>query len=114
MRRGEVYDIRLPLSKGSVQGGRRPCLILQNNLGNRVSHTTIVAPITSRAKKEMPTHVRLTSEDGYCMGCTVLTEQIRTIDKKDVEGFVCELSPPTMERIDEALKISIVLMEEQS
>lgn len=114
MRRGQVYYINLGQPVGSEQGGRRPCVIIQNNAGNDHSQTVIIAPMTTSRKKYLPTHVETTDEDKKLfIGSIVLTEQIQTIDKSRVEEYICNPSENTMCRIDEAICISLALNKEE-
>lgn len=114
MRRGQVYYINLGQPVGSEQGGRRPCVIIQNNAGNEHSKTVIIAPMTASGKKYLPTHVETTNEDKKLfIGSIILTEQIQTIDKSRVEEFVCNLSDNTMRKVDEAIHISLALDREE-
>lgn len=113
MRRGQVYYINLGQPVGSEQGGRRPCVIIQNNAGNEHSQTVIIAPMTTSGKKYLPTHVETTNEDKKLfIGSIILTEQIQTIDKSRVEEFVRNLSENTMRKVDEAIHISLALNKE--
>ncbi len=107
IKRGEIYYANLDPVVGSEQGGERPVVILQNNRGNRYSPTVVVAAITSRLlKKNLPTHVRL---EKTCLAedSLVLLEQIRTIDKSRLLGYVGVLSDADMERINIALFVSV-------
>lgn len=114
MRRGQVYYINLGQPVGSEQGGRRPCVIIQNNAGNEHSQTVIIAPMTASGKKYLPTHVETTDEDKKLfIGSIILTEQIQTISKGRVEEFVCNLSENTMRKVDEAIHISLALNKEE-
>lgn len=110
MRRGQVYYINLGQPVGSEQGGRRPCVIIQNNIGNDHSQTVIIAPMTASGKKYLPTHVETTDEDKKLfIGSVILTEQIQTIDKSRAEEYICNLSENTMCRVDEAICASLAL-----
>jgi len=94
-------------SKGSVQTGARPAVILQNDKGNFFSPTTIVAFITSKIKREdLPTHVILKGYDRF-KESMVLLEQITTIDKKDIDGKIDELKAEDRMRVDAALLVSL-------
>lgn len=109
MKRGEIYYADLSPVIGSEQGGVRPVLIIQNDIGNRYSPTIIVAAITSkRGKTEMPTHVDVEIE-GLCKRSLVLLEQIRTIDKSRVKNKITSLDENKMQLIDSALAISVGL-----
>ena len=82
VKRGDIYLVDFGKAQGSEQGGIRPAVIVQNDIGNKYSPTTIVCPLTSKAKKEMPTHVHLSSYDGTVEKPSVaLCEQIQTTDK---------------------------------
>ena len=111
--RGELYYADLRPVVGSEQGGIRPVLILQNDVGNRHSRTVIAAPITSRmGKARLPTHVSLDKQSsGLHCGSTILLEQLRTIDKSRLKGRIGMLSDPEMKLIDWALGISVGLAE---
>lgn len=111
MKRGDVYYADLRPVVGSEQGGIRPVLIVQNDMGNRHSPTVIIAAITSRMNKaKLPTHIELNSAL-YDMDkdSVVLLEQIRTIDKKRLRDKVCHLDGEVMRRINRALMISLEL-----
>lgn len=114
MKRGRVYYADLNPVIGSEQGGIRPCLIVQNNMGNAHSTTVIVAPATTQKKNDLPTHIAVSSED-YCLdgNTTILIEQLRTIDKRRLRDFVGRLSDRTMQKVDEALRISLALNKEE-
>ncbi len=110
LQRGDVYyaDLNgIEQSCGSEQRGRRPVIILQNNLGNKYSPTTIVAVMTTRHKKWLPTHVRVYRSAGLACYGTVCLEQIKTIDKERLEEYVGSLSPKIMQKIEKALAVSL-------
>lgn len=113
VRRGEIYYADLSPVVGSEQGGVRPVLIVQNDIGNKYSPTVIVAAITSQINKaKLPTHVELSaSEYGLPKDSVILLEQIRTIDKKRLREKICMLSPEVMEKVNEALQISLGLID---
>ena len=109
IKRGEIYYADLSPVVGSEQGGIRPVLIVQNDVGNKYSPTIIVAAITSKIDKaKLPTHIEL---DGTTHGLTkdsvVLLEQIRTIDKKRLKERLGALSPEAMKKVEEGLRISL-------
>lgn len=109
MKRGEIYYADLSPVIGSEQGGLRPVLIIQNDVGNRHSPTTIVAAITSKKEKtEMPTHVKILVE-GLNKQSLVLLEQLRTIDKSRVKERLAQLDAKEMKLIDKAVAISVGL-----
>lgn len=106
--RGELFYCDLGTTFGSEQGGIRPVLILQNDVGNRFSPTTIVAPLTTRIGKAiLPTHVLIKQQQGLTSDSIVLLEQIRTIDKNRLRGFVGVLDRCTMNEIGRAVEISM-------
>lgn len=111
--RGDIFFANLNPVIGSEQGGTRPVLILQNDIGNRFSPTTIVAAITSRIKKaKLPTHVELdASKYSLERDSVILLEQIRTIDKRRLKTKVAHLEDEAMSRINEALEISLGLVD---
>ena len=111
MRRGDIYYADLRPVVGSEQGGIRPVLIVQNDVGNRHSPTIICAAITSKMNKaKLPTHIEL-SAGKYDMvkDSVILLEQLRTIDKKRLKDKVCHLDDDILESVDRALKISLEL-----
>lgn len=108
MKRGDVYYADLSPVVGSEQGGIRPVLILQNNIGNRYSPTVIVAAITSKiGKSKVPTHVSIGKDEGLTENSVALLEQIRTIDKQRLTDKITHLDKELMNEVDAALKISI-------
>ena len=109
IRRGDIYYADLRPVVGSEQGGVRPVLIIQNDMGNRHSPTVICAAITSRmSKAKLPTHVVI---DPRCCSIVkdsvVLLEQLRTIDKQRLREKVCHLEEDMIRQIDEALRVSL-------
>lgn len=106
--RGEIYIADLDPVVGSEQGGERPVLIIQNNLGNKHSPTVIVLAITSRfhKKRHLPTHVPIESGD-LSKNSIALAEQVRTIDKSRLIHYVGRASKETMDFVDNALKVSM-------
>ncbi len=109
IKRGEIYYADLGAPVGSEQGGERPVLIMQNNVGNRHSPTVIAASITSRQNKaSLPTHVFLHAGAGN-LPCdsVVLMEQIRTIDKRRLKGKVGRLNKEEMSAAERAMLISL-------
>ena len=109
--RGEVFYADLSPVVGSEQGGVRPVLIIQNDIGNRHSPTVIAAAITSRLDKtRLPTHINIRAADtGLAKDSVVLLEQIRTIDKKRLKERMGRLDDTSMAEIDTALSISFGL-----
>ncbi|MEG1143662.1 MAG: type II toxin-antitoxin system PemK/MazF family toxin [Bacilli bacterium] len=110
-KRGEIYEADLGVGDGSEQAGIRPVLIIQNNIGNHYSPTIICVPLTSKCKKDMPTH-HMVSKDKYVFltyNSIVLCEQIKTISKRRLSHRIGMLSREDMKQIDEKLGISIAL-----
>lgn len=111
IRRGDIYYADLRPVVGSEQGGVRPVLIIQNDIGNLHSPTVICAAITSQMNKaKLPTHVELSSSRySLVKDSVILLEQLRTIDKKRLKDKVCHLDGDVMDKIDQALCISLHL-----
>lgn len=111
IRRGEIYYADLSPVVGSEQGGIRPVLIVQNDVGNKYSPTVIAAAITSqREKTKLPTHIELPAQNcGLQKNSVVLLEQIRTIDKKRLKEKMGMLDDTSMNQINAALGISFGL-----
>lgn len=107
--RGDLYYADLSPVVGSEQGGLRPVVIIQNDIGNRHAPTVIVAPITSRTtKKPLPTHIAFCG-CGLSKDSVMLMEQIRTIDKSRLKQKMGSLPPEKLEAVDKAIKISLGL-----
>jgi mRNA interferase MazF len=113
VRRGEIYYADLSPVVGSEQGGIRPVLIVQNDIGNKYSPTVIISAITSQINKaKLPTHIEISAtEYGLPKDSVILLEQIRTIDKKRLKDKIGYLSPEMMKKVDEALEISFGLID---
>ena len=111
VRRGEIYYADLSPVVGSEQGGVRPVLIVQNDVGNKHSPTEVAAAITSqREKAKLPTHIELRAAScGLSRDSVVLLEQIRTIDKRRLKERMGELDAPSMSQVNNALEISFGL-----
>ena len=109
IKRGELYYADLSPVVGSEQGGVRPVLVVQNDVGNKFSPTVIAAAVTSQMNKaRLPTHIALkASAVGLAKDSVVLLEQIRTLDKSRLKEKIGELSPSVMERVNQALLISL-------
>lgn len=109
--RGEIYYADLSPVVGSEQGGVRPVLIVQNDVGNRYSPTVIAAAITSQtAKTRLPTHININADScGLSKNSVVLLEQIRTLDKRRLKERMGTLDIPSMQKVDNALTISFGL-----
>ncbi|NLC11067.1 MAG: type II toxin-antitoxin system PemK/MazF family toxin [Firmicutes bacterium] len=113
IKRGYIFYADLSPVIGSEQGGVRPVLIIQNNVGNKYSPTVIIAAITSQiAKAKLPTHVELKAAGhGLEKDSVILLEQVRTIDKQRLQQKVTELDEIIMSKVDESLKISLGLID---
>ena len=111
VKRGDIYYADLSPVVGSEQGGVRPVLIVQNDVGNKYSPTVIAAAITSqREKAKLPTHIQLDAQGrGLSKDSVVLLEQIRTIDKKRLKERMGSLDDSSMNQVDRALSISFGL-----
>lgn len=111
IRRGDVFYADLRPVVGSEQGGVRPVLIIQNDVGNRHSPTVIVACITSRLNKaKLPTHVQVsTMECAMVKDSVILLEQLRTIDKRRLKDRICHIDGPLLGQVDQALLVSMGL-----
>ena len=111
VKRGDIYYADLSPVIGSEQGGVRPVLIVQNDMGNRYSPTVIAAAITSRmGKTHLPTHIGIaSSEAGLAKDSVILTEQIRTLDKRRLREKIGHLDPAAMGAVDSALSVSFGL-----
>ena len=111
IRRGDIYYADLRPVVGSEQGGVRPVLVIQNDVGNKHSPTVICAAITSRMNKaKLPTHIELSTKDYQIVkNSVILLEQIRTIDKQRLKEFVCHIDAGKMKKVDEAIRISLEL-----
>ena len=109
IKRGDIFYADLRPVVGSEQGGIRPVLIIQNDVGNRHSPTVICAAITSKMNKaKLPTHIEIdASAYGIERDSVILLEQIRTIDKQRLREYVCHVDYSFMKKIEEALKISL-------
>ena len=109
--RGDIYYADLRPVIGSEQGGIRPVLVIQHDVGNRHSPTVICAAITSKMNKaKLPTHVELDAEKYDLMkDSVVLLEQLRTIDKQRLKDKVCRLDNEILKKVDRALEISLEL-----
>ncbi len=107
VKRGDVYYADLSPIVGSEQGGVRPVLILQNDVGNKYSQTVIVSAITSQLNKaKLPTHISLEANSGLSKNSVVLLEQIRTIDKQRLKEKIGHIDEGTMKQVNDALSIS--------
>lgn len=111
MKRGDIYYADLRPVIGSEQGGIRPVVIIQNDIGNMHSPTIIVAAVTSKLNKaKLPTHIELTAKQYHMVkDSVILLEQLRTIDKSRLKEKICHLDGDIMGKIDKGLKISLEL-----
>ena len=117
VKRGDIFYADLSPVIGSEQGGLRPVLIVQNDVGNRYSPTVIAAAITSKTgKTKLPTHIDVTHsadslcEPGLARDSVILLEQVRTIDKKRLREHVGHLDEKTMQRVNTAISVSFGLV----
>ena len=108
VKRGDIFYADLSPVVGSEQGGIRPVIIIQNDIGNRYSPTVIVAAITSQINKaKLPTHVEISSEEyGLNRDSVVLLEQIRTLDKKRLKEKIGHMTEDDMKKVNKSLLIS--------
>ena len=112
IRRGDIYYADLRPVVGSEQGGVRPVLIIQNDVGNNQSPTVICAAITSKMNKaKLPTHVELSSRDcDMVKDSVILLEQLRTIDKQRLREKICHIEGDLQEKVNAALRVSLELL----
>lgn len=106
IKRGDIFYADLNPVVGSEQGGIRPVLVVQNNVGNKHSPTVIVVPISSVRKKNLPVHTQIRCSE-LPKNSTVLAEQIRTIDRYRLKSYVGSVDFELMEKVEKAMKISI-------
>lgn len=111
VKRGDIYYADLSPAVGSEQGGIRPVLVIQNDIGNKYSPTVIAAAITSQINKaKMPTHIELAAKDyGLNKDSVILLEQIRTIDKRRLREKIGRIDDGLMASVNNALSISFGL-----
>lgn len=111
VKRGDIFYADLSPVVGSEQGGVRPVVIVQNDVGNRHSPTVIAAAITSRTEKtKLPTHIDVSADRfGLAKDSVILLEQVRTIDKKRLKEKMGHLEDETMERVNSAISVSFGL-----
>ncbi len=111
VKRGEIYYADLSPVVGSEQGGVRPVLIVQNDIGNKHSPTVIAAAITSQKEKnKLPTHIELNAAScGLAKDSVVLLEQVRTLDKRRLKERMGELDSNAMSQVNDALSVSFGL-----
>ena len=113
IKRGDIFYADLSPVVGSEQGGIRPVLIIQNDIGNKYSPTIIVSAITSQINKaKLPTHIEISAEEyGLPKDSVILLEQIRTIDKRRLKEKIGHLSEGLMDKVNQSIKISFGLTE---
>lgn len=111
IKRGDIFYADLSPVVGSEQGGIRPVMIIQNDVGNRHSPTVICAAITSKMNKaKLPTHVEIDASKYHLVkNSVVLLEQVRTIDKQRLKDFICHVDHKLMSRVEMALRVSLEL-----
>ena len=115
VKRGELYYADLSPVVGSEQGGIRPVLVVQNDVGNKYSPTVIAAAVTSKINKaKLPTHIELPSAYGLAKDSVILLEQIRTIDKRRLREHMGRLDDKQMSMVDDAIAVSFGLPESRS
>lgn len=113
IRRGEIYYADLSPVVGSEQGGIRPVLVVQNDVGNKYSPTVIISAITAQINKaKLPTHVEVDAREyGLPRDSVILLEQLRTIDKKRLQEKIGLLSPALMKNVDQSIVVSLGLVD---
>ncbi len=113
VKRGDIFYADLSPVIGSEQGGTRPVLVVQNDIGNKFSPTVIIAAITSQINKaKMPTHIEISANEfGLLKDSVILLEQIRTIDKRRLKEKIGKLNDELLAKVDEALGISFGISE---
>lgn len=113
VKRGDIFYADLSPVVGSEQGGVRPVLVVQNDIGNKFSPTVIIAAVTSQINKsKLPTHIEIMADDfGLSKDSVILLEQIRTIDKKRLREKLGRLDEELMAKVNEALVVSLGLIE---
>jgi len=113
--RGDILYADLSPVVGSEEDGFRPVLVIQNNAGNKYSPTVIIAPISSQIKKtELPTHVLLPSHLALPEKSMVMLEQIRTLDKDRLDGYIDTVDDSTMRSVNKAIKVSLGLIPQKT
>ncbi len=108
IKRGELYYADLSPVVGSEQGGVRPVLIVQNNIGNKYSPTIIAVAVTSQMNKaKLPTHIEIDTTSGLPKDSVILAEQVRTLDKRRLKDRIGALDNKVMEKVNNALLVSL-------
>lgn len=115
VKRGDIFYADLSPVVGSEQGGVRPVLVVQNDVGNKFSPTVIIAAVTSQINKaKLPTHIEIGADDyGLAKDSVILMEQIRTIDKRRLRERIGRLDEELMEKVNNALSVSFGLLNLQ-
>lgn len=112
MKKGDIYKLKLTDNSKCIQAGIRPVIIVQNDIGNLHSKTTIVCPLTSKRKPRLPTHAFIPAIGGLTRNSTVLCEQLFTINKEDLGLYLGTLKDKNiLKRLDNCLKVSLGLEE---
>lgn len=113
VKRGDIFYADLSPVVGSEQGGVRPVVVIQNDVGNKFSPTVIIAAVTSQINKaKLPTHIEIVADDyGLAKDSVILMEQIRTIDKKRLRERIGRLDEELMEKVNNALSVSFGLLD---
>lgn len=112
MKRGDIYLLDLKEPIGSIQAGLRPVIVIQNDIGNLYSPTTIVCGITSVDKKWLPTHCKIHRNGGLLKSSIVLGEQIFTVNKSDLDKYVGTITDtPTLKRLNRCVLLSLGLIK---
>lgn len=106
IKRGDVLIVDFSDGVGSEQSGKRPAVVIQNDIGNKFSPTTIVALLSTKTNKKMPTHV-FVQGDGLHRDSVVLCEQIRTISKQRIEGVIGVLTDEEIKKVSKTLRLSL-------
>ena len=107
IKRGDIFYADLNPVVGSEQGGIRPVLVVQNNVGNRYSPTVVVLPLSTAKKHYLPTHIHIHGSEALPKDSVILAEQIRTIDRNRLRDYIGSLDAEMMNEINKAMKISI-------
>ena len=111
IKRGDIYYLNKHYNSDNIQLGRRPVIIIQNNVGHNNSPTTIVVPLTSKLKRPIPTHCFISKRDGGLnLNSTALCEQIFTVNKADLEKYIGTVTNTrTLKRLNRCIQISLNL-----
>jgi len=109
IKRGDIYLGDLSPTIGSEQSGKRPVVVLQNDIGNRYSPTVLVAPITSKSKKKLPTHILINNIKNLRHDSIILLEQTRVLDKSRLKNYISQLTDKEMKEVEKAISISFGL-----